>query len=823
MAVRSKNRHVSRGCRGVLMATLTVMGIFVAATPVGATPALTPVNSSQPFYTLANDGTYVWAGTDVSCASPPSSGTPNYVYQFTETGTYVTRYNVGPATCDAPVIASNGSQVIVVNDGINYVITVATQALNSFGEPSGWPTVGGISVAIDSTAMYVANQNTGEVVAYSLSSVGTSLWSDSSPGGCTSSTSLSSDGTNVWLGCWSSSDVVQIANTSGAALAHTTLFSPTAIWALPGTLWVMSSRSGDVAHYATTAPSTISLAGSTVISGIVGYLWADANDAWIPNYTNKAIDEVSASTTSLTASFASPNPMVAAAGGPSTLFATGDNGPLYSLAMTAPSTTSLSLPGGTSSATVATTTTLTASISTPGTVAFSENGVTVPGCGAVNATTSATCSWTPATAGSRTLRATLTPSSPSMAISSGTVTANVLPESSTTILSLAGGTVSVPVARATMLTASVSTPGTVAFSANGVTVPGCGAISATTSATCSWTPSTVGRVSVAAVLTPVSTNVSTSTGTLSVDVGLIPTSLTLSLSGSATSATVATATTLIASVSAPGTVTFSEDGVDIAGCDAVSAISVATCSWTPASAGRRPVQAILHPSDPEFAASATGVYIAVAPEASTLTLQVNGADSSTVLGGSTTVTATMSTPGVVRFTLGGVPIAACADVVGTTSASCTLTPTSLGSSVFGAVLWPTNANIAHSPVMSLSLIVVLGEPHAHLRTLRVRSGAMIKASWSPVPGASRYECRLVINGVVRRSAHVSRVPSCSFVHLRLGGHYAVRIDAFAGSAASPWRTWRSLRALVRSHCGGVGPRHVHHPGVDGCALVWRVR
>ena len=72
----------------------------------------------------------------------------------------------------------------------------------------------------------------------------------------------------------------------------------------------------------------------------------------------------------------------------------------------------VALPGNVLAATVGTAVTITATVSQHGTVNFEDNGVTIGTCGAVAASTSATCSWTPSTTGSNVLTATLTPTDP---------------------------------------------------------------------------------------------------------------------------------------------------------------------------------------------------------------------------------------------------------------------------------------------------------------------------------------------------------------------------------------------------------------------------
>ena len=102
----------------------------------------------------------------------------------------------------------------------------------------------------------------------------------------------------------------------------------------------------------------------------------------------------------------------------------------------------------------------------------------------------------------------------------GTTTTSVaLPSNATT------GTFATPVT----VTATVSQPGTVDFEDNGTTISGCAVVSATTTATCSWSPGTTGARTLTAILTPTSANYAGSSGTDSITVDPAPTTTLTSL------------------------------------------------------------------------------------------------------------------------------------------------------------------------------------------------------------------------------------------------------------------------------------------------------
>ncbi len=104
-------------------------------------------------------------------------------------------------------------------------------------------------------------------------------------------------------------------------------------------------------------------------------------------------------------------------------------------------------------------------------------------------------------------------------IRGATSTSVALPSNATTA---AFGT---PVA----VTATLSQPGTVNFEDNGTTISGCGSVSATTTATCSWSPGTTGARTLTAILTPTNTNYAGSSGTDSITVNPTPASTGTSL------------------------------------------------------------------------------------------------------------------------------------------------------------------------------------------------------------------------------------------------------------------------------------------------------
>ena len=116
-------------------------------------------------------------------------------------------------------------------------------------------------------------------------------------------------------------------------------------------------------------------------------------------------------------------------------------------------TISISLPGGSTSATYNAPVTITATTSQEGSVLFSAGGSTISGCSSVATSSgSATCSWTPASVGSISLTATITPTDSANyenATSSG-LSISVINGSTTISIALAGSVTSTsPTARFT--------------------------------------------------------------------------------------------------------------------------------------------------------------------------------------------------------------------------------------------------------------------------------------------------------------------------------------------------------------------------------------
>ncbi|HQU26037.1 MAG TPA: Ig-like domain repeat protein, partial [Acidimicrobiales bacterium] len=180
-----------------------------------------------------------------------------------------------------------------------------------------------------------------------------------------------------------------------------------------------------------------------------------------------------------------------------------------------PSSLTLSAPSG-ASPVVGSPTTLTATVSTPGTVTFYDGSTAISGCTGLSATTTVTCAWSPTTVGARSLSATLTPSNAAYSRStSPALTLSVAPESTSVTPSFPAGSVA---SGRVSLPATGSVPGTLTFSSGGSFIPGCVGLAAPQgSATCA-TSLGAGTHQVTVALAPYSANDAPSSATQRVKV-----------------------------------------------------------------------------------------------------------------------------------------------------------------------------------------------------------------------------------------------------------------------------------------------------------------
>jgi hypothetical protein len=222
-----------------------------------------------------------------------------------------------------------------------------------------------------------------------------------------------------------------------------------------------------------------------------------------------------------------------------------------------------------------------------------------------------TATTTPAGIYTQNVRAT--DSSSQVGTRSLTITVN---KASTSItITLPNSATSAALGGAVTITATVPRAGAVNFRLGGTTISGCGsAAAATTTATCSWTPASLGSVSLTAIFTPTDTsNFETSTSTtLSITVVNGVSTVTLSLAGGATTAPKGQAINIIANIDQAGRVTFFIDSKRVPGCiNRAASVGNINCSWKPAVQKAVTISARLTPTNSVYNASSSSMNVQV--------------------------------------------------------------------------------------------------------------------------------------------------------------------------------------------------------------------
>jgi hypothetical protein len=194
-----------------------------------------------------------------------------------------------------------------------------------------------------------------------------------------------------------------------------------------------------------------------------------------------------------------------------------------------------------------------------------------------------------------------------------TITVN---KASTSIsIALPNSATSAALGGAITITATVSRAGSVNFQLGGSTISGCASASAaSTSATCSWTPASLGSVSLTAIFTPAdSSNFETSTtSTLTITVVNGVSTVTLSLTGGVTSVPKGQSINIIASIDQAGRVTFLIDGKRVPGCiNRLASIGNISCSWKPAVQKPVMITANLNPTNSVYNNSSSRLAVQV--------------------------------------------------------------------------------------------------------------------------------------------------------------------------------------------------------------------
>jgi hypothetical protein len=169
---------------------------------------------------------------------------------------------------------------------------------------------------------------------------------------------------------------------------------------------------------------------------------------------------------------------------------------------------------------------------------------------------------------------------------------------------------------AVTITATVSRAGSVNFQLGGVSLAGCGAAAAaSTTATCSWTPTSLGSVALTAIFTPTdSSNFNGATSSaLNITVVNGVSTISLSLAGGVTQVAKGQSINIIAAIDQIGRVTFLVDGKRIPRCFnlRVTDIGNRSCSWKPAVQRAVKISARLVPTNNVFNPSTANMSVQV--------------------------------------------------------------------------------------------------------------------------------------------------------------------------------------------------------------------
>jgi len=359
-----------------------------------------------------------------------------------------------------------------------------------------------------------------------------------------------------------------------------------------------------------------------------------------------------------------------------------------------------------------------------GTVAFTDGGSTISGCGsvAVNTTTGmARCDATYASLGAHTIEAAYAGGSDYGGSTTGPLDQVVRPTATSTSLGSSANP-STPGEQVTYSATVSPVPdgGSVGFADGGTTISGCGSVAVSTTtgkATCQVTYANAGPHSIVATYSG-DTNFAGSPSTTLNQV-VSQTDTTTGLQSSANPSTAGEQVTYTATVSPVpdgGTVAFADNGTTIGNCGAVTVNTTsgkATCQVTYATGGTHPIKAT-YSGDTNYAASPSTTLTQVVGGTSTRTLLGSSANPSTV-GNQVTYTATVSPVpdgGTVAFTDGGRGISACGSVaVNTTTgkATCQVTYPTAGLQSIGPhsiqATYSGDTDFAGSPSTTLNQVV----------------------------------------------------------------------------------------------------------------------
>jgi len=185
----------------------------------------------------------------------------------------------------------------------------------------------------------------------------------------------------------------------------------------------------------------------------------------------------------------------------------------------------------------------------------------------------------------------------------------------TITIELTGGVTEAALGSAITITATVSQGGSVNFRLGGSSISGCSSVNSSAgSATCSWTPGSLGGVVLTAVLTPTdSTNYTNATSSnLNITVVNGVTTVSLSLAGGVTTVAKGQFIVITATVDQAGRISFTADGKRLPSCTNLTVSgSTKTCRWKPAVRKQVNLSARLVPTNSAYSTTSASLSVLV--------------------------------------------------------------------------------------------------------------------------------------------------------------------------------------------------------------------
>ena len=515
-------------------AALVAVGILPSVSAGAVTARVDLVDGGTTFTGVVTVGANAWAYAQGGCGSNPGL---SHLDEFTPYGTMLRSIDLGSAElpCPSPSpryfgttepISTNGTLVAVLNGDEVTVIDGATgQTVSQWTGPPEFQDLsyGQPSMAFSGSSLVLAY--TGLIWVYSMGGLLADLYV---PGACSSSTALAVTGGLGVVACPLESTAYTIDLATGEVLGYKPLplVPMTGVVAAGGSAYFPFSYDQLLELNVFTLPGLdpaplipLPLDGMNPGVGTVGAMALVGPDLWVGSSTASVLWPVDVATGSVGAPVDLPSSATSIAGEGTVLWVALAGGGLGEIGHPAPlltpSTVTLSAPSG-ASPVVGSSTTLTATLSTPGTVTFYDGSSPIAGCASLAATTTATCVWTPSSAGASGLSATLAPSDATyLPSTSPTLALSVAPEPTTVTPSFPTGSVA---SGRVSLSAAGSVPGTMTFSESGSLIPGCVGLAAPSgSATCEASLG-AGSHQVTVALAPYSANDAPSSATRGVKV-----------------------------------------------------------------------------------------------------------------------------------------------------------------------------------------------------------------------------------------------------------------------------------------------------------------